>query len=113
MREVLIWRDEDGFRGRELVDSAVEAADPLRPQDQEYVLLGDRLLAAAREGFTLVGDARGSRHAVPLACADTIFAAGPRWPLRLDVRHYFTTDPRSGLVRVAASRLVHVKQLST
>jgi CRISPR-associated protein (TIGR03984 family) len=110
LREVLLWRTDDGFTGRELTDASPAAADdPLRPQDQEYVLMGDRLLGV-NDGFSLVGDARGSRQAVPLSIPENASGAleWRRWPLRLQVRHYFTSDPRSGLVRVVASRLVHL-----
>ena len=81
-----------------------------RPEEQEYLLVGKRVQLAPREGFTLVADARGARHPVPLVCPEGTFgtAEAPRRPLRLEVRHYFTTDA-GGLVRVAASRLVHVK----
>jgi CRISPR-associated protein (TIGR03984 family) len=111
LREVLIWKGDGGWQGRELADTEPPPGDPLAPEEQEYVLLGDRLLAPAREGFTLVGDGRGSRHAVPLACEEAQFDSDParRWPLRLQVRHYFAADPRSGVARIAASRLVHVK----
>jgi CRISPR-associated protein (TIGR03984 family) len=111
LREVLIWKADGGWLGRELADTETLAGEPLRPEEQEYVLLGDRVLSPAKEGFTLVGDGRGSRHAVPLACDEGQFGQDPerRWPLRLQVRHYFAADPRSGVVRVAASRLVHVK----
>jgi CRISPR-associated protein (TIGR03984 family) len=110
-REILIWKSEGGWQGRELTDTEAATEELLRPEEQEYVLLGDRLLSPARDGFTLVGDGRGSRHAVPLACDEAQFSRDPerRWPLRLQVRHYFAVEPRSGVVRVAASRLVHVK----
>jgi CRISPR-associated protein (TIGR03984 family) len=110
LREVLIWRTEEGLRGRELSDTDTVATDDLlRPEDQSYILVGDRLLAA-RDGFSLVADGRGARHAVPLSSQESSF--GPpenrRWPLRLQVRHYFSADPGSGLVRVTVSRLVHL-----
>lgn len=110
LREVLIWRTDTGFLGRELMDREVELSDPLRPQDQEYLLVGERVQLAARDGFTLVSDARGARQAVPLVCTDDTFGTGenPRRPLRLEVRHYFSTDDM-GLLRATASRLVHVK----
>jgi CRISPR-associated protein (TIGR03984 family) len=110
LREVLLWHADGGLTGRELADTeAVGKDDPLRPEDQSYVLLGDRLVAT-NEGFSLVADARGSRQAVPLLGPDDSFGtpAQRRWPLRLQVRHYFVSDPRSGLVRIVASRLVHV-----
>jgi CRISPR-associated protein (TIGR03984 family) len=110
LREVLLWRSGGGLFGRELADTEPIGKDnPLRPEDQTYVLLGDRFMAA-KEGFTLTGDARGSRHAVPQTCQESQFGTpeSRRGPLRLQVRHYFVSDPRSGLVRVVASRLIHV-----
>jgi CRISPR-associated protein (TIGR03984 family) len=112
LREILLWKG-DGLHGRELADAGTTAADdPLRPEDENYLLLGDRLQTPPRDGFALVADARGCRQAVPLVCQDTQFgdAQRRRWPLRLHVRHYFSADPQSGLVRVGASRLVHLFQ---
>jgi CRISPR-associated protein (TIGR03984 family) len=112
-REVLLWRVEDGFLGRELSDKEGSTEGTLRPQAEEYILVGDRVQMAPREGFTLVADARGARHPVPLVCPEAAFGTPEkrRGPLRLEVRHYFTADPETGLVRVAASRLVHVKHV--
>ena len=126
-REILIWRTSDGLAGREIVDDPPPSNgdDPCHPSTEERILVGDRLLEPSKAGFSLVGDARGSRHAVPLACGDATFRDKEDRscsPLRLAVRHYFTIDdeaapvslnnaPRAlatGLVRVAASRLVSV-----
>jgi CRISPR-associated protein (TIGR03984 family) len=112
LREVLLWRAPEGLVGRVLLDAGpVGGDDPRRPRDEEYVLLGDRPLGPPRDGFTLVGDARGSRHAVPVVCLPAHFQRGPRagWPLRLQVRHYFAEEEPTGLVRAAATRLVHVR----
>lgn len=110
LREVLIWRGDEGLTGRELADSGTVApSDPLRPEDRQYVLIGDRF-GSANEGFTLTADARGSRHAVPLVALESAFGlpGKSQWPFRLQARNYFISDPRSGLVRVVATRLVHV-----
>lgn len=110
-REVLVWRTEIGFAGRILEDDGAVFSndDPLRPKHEPQVLVGDRLLAGPVSGFSLVGDARGSRHAVPLLCEEKDFKDSNRtcWPLRLKVRHYFTQEA-SGAVRIAASRLVNL-----
>ncbi len=99
--------------------------DPLTPLDDQRVLIGDRVLdhpdGSSRDGFTLVGDATGSRQVVPLNCAPDHFRRTQRdrssdeyivtglWPLRLHLRHYLQADPGgSGTVRVAATRLVRV-----
>jgi CRISPR-associated protein (TIGR03984 family) len=110
-REVLVWRTETGFAGRVLEDDGAVFSndDPLRPKQEPHVLVGDRLLAGPVDGFSLVGDARGSRHAVPVECTgeDFLQKGRPYTPWRLQVRHYFTQEA-SGVVRVAASRLVNL-----
>jgi CRISPR-associated protein (TIGR03984 family) len=109
-REVLVWRSDEGLLGRELADTGPVAKEqPLRPEDQHYLLIGDRLMSI-KEGFTLTADGRGSRHAAPLTTSEGDFGSAEKrhWPFRLQVRHYFMADPRTGLVRVAASRLVHL-----
>jgi CRISPR-associated protein (TIGR03984 family) len=107
--ELLVWRADDRFRGR-LLTHQPDGADPsLNPETQDYVLIGDRVLQSARDGFTVVGDGRGSRHAAPLICPESAFPVQPRrHPLRLKVWHYFAADTESGLVRVVASRLADV-----
>jgi len=108
--ELLFWRVDGGFCGRMLTHGPDSAEGSLHPEVQEYLLVGDRVVQPAREGFTVVGDGRGSRHAVPLSCPESEFPAQPRrHPLRLKVWHYFTADSESGLVRVVASRLADVR----
>ena len=106
--EILIWRTEEGFQGRHLGDEHnPHEASPARPDDEVRILLGDRLVDSPKDGFTRVATAAGTQQAVPLECSDTDFKGG-RWPLRLKVRHYFESDPETGTVRVAATRLVDV-----
>jgi len=109
-REVLVWRVEDGLNGRVLVDSADPTDNSLRTKTEKHILVGDRLLDGPVGEFSLVGDASGSRHAIPLACEEKDFKDGnrTRWPLRLQVKHYFTQDDTTGVVRIAVSRLVKV-----
>ena len=111
-KEVLIWRQNGSFQGRILSDIEGEQFnndDPWRPSDEVRLLLGDRILAGPKDGFTLVGDATGSQQVVPLPCSENSFRGG-KWPLRLSVRHYFERDEEeeSGAVKVAVSRLVNV-----
>jgi CRISPR-associated protein (TIGR03984 family) len=108
-RELLAWRADGGFRGR-FLEHAPNGGNPsLNPETQDYILVGDRVLRSAQDGFTVVGDGRGSRHPVPLVCPETEFPAQPRrHPLRLKVWHYFAADGQSGLVRIVASRLADV-----
>jgi len=106
--EILVWRAEQGFMGRRLVDEPVQDKNaPTRPDDEIRVLLGDRLEGSPEDGFTVVGTAEGKRQVVPLECSAEDFHR-KRSPLRLKVRHYFEQDQKSGAVRVAASRLVEV-----
>lgn len=106
--EILIWRDEEGFLGRRLVDAAEQdGKSPARPDYEVRILLGDRLMDGPKDGFTRVATATGIQQAVPLECTERDFAGG-RWPLRLRVRHYFEQNAETGAVRVAATRLVDV-----
>lgn len=108
--ELLIWRVDDGFLGRRMADaSPLDVGDPRRAAEETYVVLGDRRLEGPRDGFTLVGNAAGSRHAVPLECPDDDFKAR-HMPLRLRVRHYFEQNSETGVVRVAASRILTLEQ---
>jgi hypothetical protein len=100
--ELLLWRDDEagkhGFRGRWLSDAATAAellatTDPHRPEDEERILIGNqRLDSKAR--FMRIADGTGREQAVPLACGNADFGTGrkPKSPLRLSIRHYFTTD---------------------
>ena len=111
--ELLVWRTDDGLRGRWLTHAADGVDVSLKPEEQEYILVGDRVLRQAQQGFTVVGDGRGSRHAVPLECPETAFPARPRrHPLRLSVWHYFAADEQSNIVRIVASRLAGVRLVS-
>ena len=113
--EILIWRTDEGFSGRRLTDNGEpDKNDPCRPDTEKRILLGDRMVPDADQtqpnpvkGFTCVGTARGLRQAVPVKCSKADFAEG-LWPLRLEVKHYFEQDDETGVVRVAASRLVNV-----
>lgn len=107
--EILMWKENGVFAGRALTDngSALDKESPLRPSTEERLLLGDRILEDAADGFTKVGDSTGSQQAVPLVCTSEDFRGGI-WPLRLQLRHYFEADVCSGAVRAAACRLVKV-----
>jgi CRISPR-associated protein (TIGR03984 family) len=117
-RELLIWRTDAGFSGRCLVDNGEPDNDnPCRPDTEKRILLGDRMVSDADQkhqnpvnGFTCVGTARGLRQAVPVECSEEDFTGG-RWPLRLEVKHYFEQDKETGVVRVAVSRLVNISKV--
>ena len=106
--ESLIWRTDDGFRGRVLADATEALPEYLTPQNQEYLINADRVIGDPKTGFSLVGDARGSRQAVPIECTDDDFPGTNRWPLRLSVRHYMEEDLETGAIRIATTRLCKV-----
>jgi len=109
--EIMVWWAEEGFLGRRLIDEPKRNRDTqtrfTEPYDEIRIMLGDRLMDGPKEGFTRVMTADGRQQAVPLECTDDDFKDA-RWPLRLKVRHYFEQDPETGVVRVAASRLVNI-----
>jgi len=103
--EVLIWRTDEGLRGRVLRDSVPAVTDgPLRPHGEERLLLAGRV-GEHKDGFTRVGDGTGAEQALPLRVTE-----GPSssWP-RFRVRHYFAREERIGCVRVVATRLMEVR----
>jgi len=116
--EILIWRTDKGFSGRCLTDNGEpDKNDPCRPDTETRILLGDRMLPDSNQkrqnpasGFTCVATARGLQQAVPVVCTKEDFSEG-RWPLRLGLKNYFEQDEETGVVRVAASRLVNVKKV--
>lgn len=100
--EVLMWRTDEGLRGRLLVDAALPGdAQFLHPDDEERPLLGERE-DERRDGFVRVRDRTGAEQALP------IFDPSGSLPRRLKIRHYFEQDELTGAVRVAASRLVEL-----
>jgi CRISPR-associated protein (TIGR03984 family) len=106
-REILIWRTKSGFSGRSMVDKPGQKKnDPCRPDDEIRILLGDQVMATTKDGFTRVRTKSGMEQAIPLVCTDRDYAEG-RMPCLL-MRHYFAQDDETGIVRVAASRLVNV-----
>ena len=104
--ELLLWRADGGWQARLVTDGAGEKVDAF---DEWQILWGTRR-ESTQDGFTLVADgALGHRHAPPVKIDAHLFAPDEgRRPLRLQVRHYLETDPNSGLLRVALSRLVRV-----
>jgi CRISPR-associated protein (TIGR03984 family) len=106
-REVLIWREGQRFGGRTLKDDSCEL-NYLRPMDESWILLGDRLLEPPKDGFTRVGSATGAEQVVPVQISEDVFQQSS-WPLRLHVRHYLESDDETGAVRIAATRLVKLE----
>ncbi|GIX46058.1 MAG: CRISPR-associated protein [Candidatus Tectimicrobiota bacterium] len=103
--EVLIWRTDNGLRGRMLVDDDHgQVEDSLRPDDEERLLLSGQV-HDERDGFTCVSDGGGGMQVLPLRVPKR---DSSRWP-RLRVRHYFAREENTGSIRVVATRLVEVK----
>jgi CRISPR-associated protein (TIGR03984 family) len=100
--ELLLWRTAKGWQAR-LAKNAPQGEH----YDQSQMLWGDGRVKV-KQGFTLVEEGReGLRHAPPVEVPKAEFADDRR-PLRLWVRHYLATDPETGVVDVALSRLVKV-----
>ncbi len=107
--ELMIWRVQDGFAGRVLTDNQLPDTKYLQPFDEEQVLIGTRVLQ--NDGaFTRVTNSAGLEQALPLSAGDasTVFRQSP---FRLLVRHYLEQDKDTGVVRVAVSRLVNLKEV--
>ena len=107
--ELLIWRADDGLRGRLLEDNEADGTaddtDPLRPSDEYRIVRGDRVVCSFDAGFTKVADATGAEQVLPLALDE---AQLRRHAVRLNVRHYWTQDSEDGTVRIAVTRLVEL-----
>ncbi len=96
--ELLIWRTDTGFAGREIADGAAAGADAY----EETTLLWGRATTQVAGEFTVcVEDGAGQRHAPPLQ-----LKRGQR--ARLVVRHYVDYDEH-GQAYVRLSRLVKVQ----
>lgn len=112
--ELLIWRVENPhlpgrFLGRILRDQdCASLEDWQQPKKSPpYVLLGDRVLAPSTDGFTLIGDAAGSRHAPPVELkgeGDKRLIPDAHRPV-LEMIHYFAEADDNGCVRIVATRL--------
>ena len=108
----MIWRVEDGFKGRHLKDNT-EADTPssMKSFDEDRILLGN-YLESVQNGFSRVSTGDGRQQAVPLECSADKFrnSDGKKlWPLKLTVRHYFEQEKETGAVRVAVTRFVKVR----
>jgi len=101
--EALVWREEDGLRGRHLVDlQSDETPAWQRPHEERRLVLGTDV-HSTRGGFSLVSDTSGARHAPPWELAPGKLQGARLW---LRLKHYFEFDPTTGVVRVAATRLI-------
>ncbi len=99
--EILLWRDEDGWRARLVQDGCEDAVSQWHECYDEHQMLWGNRGTALEQDFTLWEEgARGLRHAVPWPLPET--GTKPPVPPRLWVRHYLTP---SGIAAVELSRL--------
>mgnify|MGYP000051418742 CR=1 FL=1 len=92
--ELLLWKDENGWRARIIQDRSGNDEG----YDETYLLWGTTI-EKWQDGFALLREGReGLRHAPPLP-------ENVHLPVRLRVRHYLAYDP-DGQACVAYSRLV-------
>jgi len=95
--ELLLWKDETGWRARLIRDGAGESGEYY---DETHLLWGDKA-EQQQDGFVLVRQgAEGLRHAPPLP-------QEARLPACLQVRHYLAYDP-DGQAYITCSRLVTI-----
>jgi len=95
--ELLLWKDDTGWRGRLLRDGAGENGEYY---DETHWLWGTPE-GQSQDGFVMLREGKeGLRHAPPLP-------QGTRFPARLQVRHYLAYDP-DGQAYIAYSRLVAI-----
>ena len=110
MAEVLIWRTDDGLRGRLFRESDPAAyfngeTNPLRPSDESRIIRGSQVIAQCEHGFTHVGDGAGAEQVLPRAVTKEQLQGAQ---VVLTVRHYWEQDVDTGAVRIAATRLVNL-----
>jgi len=100
--EVLIWHTDAGLLGRILRDAG-PVPDAFSSSDEPRILRGDEVVSQYQDRFSHVRDRAGAEQILPLAVASEQLRAGK---VCLVVRHYYASDPDTGAVRIAATRLV-------
>lgn len=100
--ELFLWRTDDGWTARSIRDEDGNSDEYF---DEDQVLWGTGV-ENIEDGFTVVFEGQGLKHAVPIVAAPELFGRNKR-PLRLKVRHYLVYDD-AGVARIALSRLVDV-----
>lgn len=99
--ELLLWRDDSGWRARLVADVPGNDDDII---DEDQILWGDTV-EDTRDGFTLVREgSQGMRHAVPVVVTAEQLK---HHQLRLRVRHYITEN-EDGEASITLSRLVNL-----
>lgn len=100
-RELLLWRDDNGWRARLVADVPGNDDDII---DEDQILWGDTV-EATMNGFTLLREgSQGMRHAVPIVVTREQLR---HHQLRLRVRHYITEN-EDGEASITLSRLVQL-----
>jgi len=105
--EIHIWRTDDGFSACRVTEHehASGAFD-------EWQQLWGTESAGTTDGFTQLVDGQEElRHTVPVEIPNANFnPRHPRFhPARIQTRHYFAIDEKTGVATVALSRLVRVQ----
>lgn len=99
--ELLLWRDDNGWRARLVADVPGNDDDII---DEDQILWGDTV-DATTNGFTLLREgSQGMRHAVPIVVTPTQLK---HHQLRLRVRHYISEN-EDGEASITLSRLVQL-----
>ncbi len=123
--ELLLWRIDRRFKARLLRERDGQAPDLLawtgngwrlhkhatttgHTIDERHILWGTRA-EEEKDGFTMLSEGQGLRHAVPLTGIQFDEGHMER-PAGLLVRHYIAYDDETGVARIALSRLVRLDQ---
>jgi CRISPR-associated protein (TIGR03984 family) len=102
LAELLVWREDAGWKARLIRDEVAEQIAWKEAIDEHQLLWGTHGTALEMD-FTLFRDGtQGLRHALPMALV-TGAADGKATPHRLLVRHYLADED---FARIVASRLV-------
>ncbi|HEY9869025.1 MAG TPA: CRISPR-associated protein Csx19, partial [Candidatus Obscuribacterales bacterium] len=108
--EIFIWRADAAFTGRLLreldpPEDRENDSNPLRPSDEDRVVRGDSVLAKCDHGFTHVVDRTGAEQVLPISVTTEQLQSRR---VRLRVTHYYEKAEDTGVVRMAATRLVRL-----
>lgn len=102
--EIYLWREGDQLSGRVLVDTGGDAIYDY--VDRKFILWGTRTCAdESRDGFTVVDESQGMKHAVPVDIGQFPKNSSAR-PLRLVRRVYLDYNEDTGAVYEKYIRLL-------
>jgi len=103
--ELLVWRAADGFAARLIADGPQPLPEDQALPDMPYLLWGLGSVIETHDGFSLVRDKQGQRHAAPVE----VTSLHNTNRLVLVVRHYLDYDAEDQAY-VSLSRLVSLTQ---